>query len=182
MHSAACVAPNMNLDSCFVAYCVSVLSCPKYAVPTSGMSCCLSCVVHPDRPHRHASLYPLFSNQLPQKRSTSSGRVTLAVETKPINHFQCVFWVVRPEETFRIPCHFPRVQAQYVHRFVTLNTSRISCSRSSALSSGMQKMKSSGQCTQSASNIAPQYTHTALEATFAESFLHTNRKHLTCTR
>ena len=40
-----------------------------------------------------------------------------------------------------------------------LNTSRTNCSRSSALSSGMPKMKSSLQCTPSASSIEPQYKH-----------------------
>ena len=31
----------------------------------------------------------------------------LAVETKPISRCQCVFQVVRPRETFSVPCHFP---------------------------------------------------------------------------
>ena len=61
----------------------------------------------------------------------------------------------------------------------TFNTSRINCSRSSALSSGMPKMKSSHQCTPSASSIAAQYkqgtTAFSLKAMIAESFLHGHR-------
>ena len=82
-------------------------------------------------------------------------KLLLTVETKPVSHCQCVFRIVRPRKnssafhpTFlcrnSTDVRKPRPMRSQIF---TLNTSRIKCSRSSAPSSGMSKMKSFLQCT-----------------------------------
>ena len=170
----------MNLAASFVAYCVSGLSCPTCsAVPTSDLSCCVSCSSRPSAPSRKPFTYryrPRCHSDFPLRLL----ELLLAVETKLVSHCQCVFRIVRPGETFSVPSHLPVPMRSMIF---TLNTSRIICSRSSAMLSGMPKMKSSLQCTPSASSVAPQYKHgthrISLKAMIVQSFLHVRRKHLT---
>ena len=156
----------MNLAASFVACCVPGLSCPTYsAVPTSDLYCCVSCSSRPSAPSRK----PLPTVFDPGATVTfhfvcSSCFLPLKPNPSAIDSV-CFRSCVQETHSAFHPTFLCR-NSTYVRKpgpmrsqIFTLNISRINCSRSSALSSGMPKMKSSLQCTPSASSIAPQYKH-----------------------
>ena len=96
----------MNLAASFDAYCVSGLSCPTYsAVPTSDLYCGVSCSSRPSAPSRKP-LPTVFEPSATATFHVCLLELLLAVETEPVSHCQCVFRIVRPGETFSVPCHF----------------------------------------------------------------------------
>ena len=141
----------MNLVASFVACCVSGLSQRTVPCQPKICFCCVSCSSRPSAPSR---------KPLP----TVFDRVCFGscVQEKP-SAFHATFLCRNSTDV--------RKRGPMRSQIFTLNTSRIKCSRSSALSSGMLTMKSSPQCTPSASSVAP---------LIVESFLHVRSKHLTC--
>ena len=139
----------MNLAASFVAHCVSGLSCPTYIVSTSDLHCCVSC-----SSRRSARSPTVFDLGATVTFHFVCSELFLAAETKPVSHCQCVFRILRPEKTFSVLSHLPvqefhRCQKTRADAFTNFHLEQFThhCSRSSALSSGMQEMKPSRQCT-----------------------------------
>ena len=132
------------------------------ALPTSDKYCCVSCSSRPSAPSRkplptvfepgatvtfHFVCSSCFLPLKPNPSAIASVCFGSCVQEKP--------------SAFHAPflCHGCQESRANTFTVFTLNTSRIDCSRSSALSSGKLKMKSSPQCTPSASSCALPYKH-----------------------
>ena len=140
----------MNIPASFVAYCVSGRSCPTYsAVPTSELYCCFLVI------QTASTVAQTFAHRFRTKCHSNVPlclfELLLAIE--PVGHCQCVCFGSCVQEK---PSAF---HATSLCRNST-DVRKPNCSRSSVLSSGMPMMKSSLQCTPSASSVAPS-TNTA---------------------
>ena len=148
LRSRQCHRSDMNLADSSVVYCASGLSCPTFSdVPIKDLHCCVSRSSNTSAP----SCKPLFIVFEPED-ALRLLKFFLANETKLISQSQCVRRIVNPKKSSTFHATFLRTNSTVVKnpgstrsQTLTLNVSRINCSRSFALTLEMAGIKPSLQ-------------------------------------